>query len=96
MEHVTARLRRDSSFRFCALTLPQSLPGARSSDHWSFWKNNFHALMFTDTAPFRYRHYHSRADTPDKLNYDWLAVVVARLGVVLSDLDGYRGIFKAT
>jgi len=88
MKHVTASLRRDTSFRFRALTLPQNLPGARSSDHWSFWKNNFPALMFTDTAPFRYSHYHSRADTPDKLNYDWLALVVDRLGVVLSDLAG--------
>jgi len=88
MERVTASLRRDTSFRFRALTLPQKLPGARSSDQWSFWKNDFRALMFTDTAPFRYRHYHSRTDTPDKLNYNWLALVVDRLGVVLSDLTG--------
>jgi Zn-dependent M28 family amino/carboxypeptidase len=88
MKHVTASLRGDTSFRFRPLTLPQSLPGARSSDHWSFWKNKYPALMFTDTAPFRYRHYHSRADTPDKLDYDWLALVVDRLGVALSDLAG--------
>jgi hypothetical protein len=25
--------------------------------------------MVTDTAPYRYRHYHAPTDTPDKLSY---------------------------
>jgi hypothetical protein len=37
------------------------------------------ALMVTDTAPFRYPHYHSLADTPDKIDYDRLARLVAGL-----------------
>ena len=28
--------------------------------------------MVTDTAPFRYPHYHSLRDTPDKLDYERL------------------------
>jgi len=35
--------------------------------------------MVTDTAPFRYRHYHSTEDTPDKIDYDRMARVVAGL-----------------
>ena len=31
--------------------------------------------MVTDTAFYRYPHYHSPEDTPDKLNYDALARV---------------------
>ncbi len=30
-----------------------------------------------DTAPFRYPHFHSATDTPDKLDYDRFALVVS-------------------
>ena len=33
--------------------------------------------MITDTAPFRYPHYHEATDTPDKLDYERMARVVA-------------------
>ena len=42
--------------------------------------------MVTDTAPFRYAHYHSAADTPDKVDYDRLARVVDGLDKVITDL----------
>jgi len=79
-------LTEHSAVRFRALTLPRYLPGARSSDHWSFWKNGFPAIMATDTAPLRYRHYHTRKDTPDKVNFPWLEDVVQALDGVLTKL----------
>lgn len=42
--------------------------------------------MVTDTAPYRYPHYHTRQDTPDKVNYDHLARVVLGLEGVVRDL----------
>jgi Zn-dependent M28 family amino/carboxypeptidase len=45
----------------------EMLPGINWSDHWSFWKEGYPALMLTDTAPFRYPHYHAPEDIPDKL-----------------------------
>jgi hypothetical protein len=42
--------------------------------------------MVTDTAPFRYPHYHTLRDTPDKLDYDALARVVLGLEGVVRDL----------
>jgi hypothetical protein len=33
--------------------------------------------MLTDTAPYRYPHYHTRHDTPDQLRYPAFAQVVA-------------------
>jgi hypothetical protein len=42
--------------------------------------------MVTDTAPFRYPHYHTLRDTPDKLGYGHLARVVKGLEGVLRDL----------
>jgi Zn-dependent M28 family amino/carboxypeptidase len=44
------------------------IPGINWSDHWSFWKEGYPALMLTDTAPFRYPFYHSPQDLPDKIN----------------------------
>jgi Zn-dependent M28 family amino/carboxypeptidase len=82
---VTATLRTANALRFQALNLPRRLPGARSSDHWSFWMNGFQAVMMTDTAPLRYRHYHSCDDTSDMLNFDRLVRVVAGLVLVVGD-----------
>jgi hypothetical protein len=43
-------------------------------------------VMITDTAPFRYPHYHQRSDTPDKLTYDSFARVVWGLSETFSAL----------
>ncbi len=42
--------------------------------------------MVTDTALFRYRHYHEPTDTPDKLDYDRFALVVSGMEKVIVDL----------
>ena len=49
----------------------------RLSDHSSFWDRGFPALMITDTSFFRNPHYHKESDTPDTLDYDFLAKVTA-------------------
>ena len=41
--------------------LPERTTGVGWSDHASFWEAGYPALMVTDTAFFRYRHYHTRA-----------------------------------
>jgi Zn-dependent M28 family amino/carboxypeptidase len=64
------------------------LPGVGWSDQWSFWQAGYPAIMVTDTAPFRYPHYHTVADTPDKLDYDRMARVVTGLQRVVEDLAG--------
>ena len=46
-------------------------------------KAGYQAMMVTDTAPWRYPHYHTAEDTPDKLHFDLLVDVVNGLeGVV--------------
>jgi hypothetical protein len=44
--------------------------------------------MITDTAPFRYPYYHTRLDTPDKIDYFRLTRVVSGLSHVISELAG--------
>ena len=51
------------------------IPGVGWSDHLSFWRQNYKALMVTDTAFYRYPYYHSFNDTADKLDYPRLARV---------------------
>jgi aminopeptidase YwaD len=45
----------------------------RLSDHSSFWDEGFPALMITDTSFFRNPYYHQRSDTPDTLDYPFMA-----------------------
>jgi Zn-dependent M28 family amino/carboxypeptidase len=53
-----------------------SLPGVGWSDHWAFWESGYPGILVTDTAPFRYPHYHRSTDTPDQIRYEELARVV--------------------
>jgi hypothetical protein len=53
------------------------LPETRLSDHSSFWDRGYPALMITDTSFFRNPHYHQASDTPDTLDYAFLARVTA-------------------
>jgi Zn-dependent M28 family amino/carboxypeptidase len=62
---------------------PTWIPGVAWSDHWSFWHHGFRALMLTDTALYRYPHYHLDSDTPDRLDYDRMAQVVAGCAAII-------------
>jgi Zn-dependent M28 family amino/carboxypeptidase len=64
------------------------IPGVGWSDHWAFWQQGYPAIMVTDTALFRYPHYHQPTDTPDKLDYDRFALVVSGMQSVIADLIG--------
>jgi hypothetical protein len=65
---------------------PAVVPGIDWSDHWSFGQFGYPAIMVTDTALYRYPHYHLPSDTPDKLDYERLARVTKGLERVISDL----------
>ncbi len=71
-----AEFRKQSDFPAEGLVAPGWLPGVDWSDHWSFWRVGYPAIMITDTAPYRYPYYHSWEDTPDKLSYPEFARVV--------------------
>lgn len=64
------------------------IPGIDFSDHRSFWKFGYDALMVTDTAFYRNPHYHGSSDTPDTLDYERLAKVVMGLKSAIESLAG--------
>lgn len=71
--------RATSAFPAETVNLPAFVPGVTWSDHFSFWREGYPAAMVTDTAPYRYPHYHESSDTPDKLDYEAMAKVTRGL-----------------
>ena len=80
---IVVPFREHSQFPVSSIALFNFIPGVDFSDHWSFWQNGLPAVMITDTAFYRYRHYHSNSDTFEKLDYQRMAMVVEALEAVL-------------
>lgn len=66
--------------------LPGWLPGVGWSDHWAYWQAGYRGVMLTDTAPFRYSHYHRPTDTAEKVDCERLARVVEGVDAVITAL----------
>jgi len=77
--------RRATSLPAEGAAAPEFIPGVGWSDHWSFWQAGYHAVMVTDTAPYRYPWYHTASDTPEKLDYERMARAVSGLAGVIRD-----------
>jgi len=87
LRRVVALFRKYAQIPSEGAALPAFIPGVSWSDQWSFWRYGYPGIMVTDTAPFRYPHYHSSSDTPDKLDYDRFTLVVSGIEKVIEDLD---------
>jgi hypothetical protein len=88
VQRVVGSFRRHGRVPSEGAALPDSMPGVGWSDHSSFWREGYPALMVTDTAPFRYPYYHHPNDTPDKIDFERLTHVALGLEGVLADLAG--------
>jgi hypothetical protein len=88
VRRVVGQLRETASLPIEGAALPMGLPGVGWSDHWSFARQGYPAVMLTDTALFRYTHYHRAEDLPDQVDVERLAraaSAVRRLVVALAD-----------
>jgi Zn-dependent M28 family amino/carboxypeptidase len=77
--------RQYSEFPVEHLAAPFFVPGVALSDHFSFWRQGYSAIMVTDTAFYRNPWYHTAGDLPDRLDYDSFAAVVQGLYLALLD-----------
>jgi pimeloyl-ACP methyl ester carboxylesterase len=68
-------------------TLP-FLPGVDFSDHRSFWKEGYRAVMITDTAFYRNPNYHTERDTIDTLDFHRMSLLLPGLVQAAKDLAG--------
>ncbi len=81
-----ASFRKNASFPSEGVAAPSVIPGVSWSDHWSFRQYGYPAIMVTDTAFYRYAHYHLPSDTPEKLDYMRMARVTLGLAAVVKEL----------
>ncbi len=86
LRKTLASFRLVSRFPAQGLVAPGLIDGVTWSDHTSYNQHGYPAIMITDTAFLRYPHYHTAADTPDKLDYASLAQVVTGLELVVRDM----------
>ena len=84
---VRKAMRLRGTVAVASLCAPGFMPPLFLSDHSSFWKYGFPALMITDTAFLRNPHYHSPTDTADTLNFEFLAKVVDAVYAAVLALD---------
>jgi hypothetical protein len=80
----TEVFRREAKLPSEGFAGPGFIPGVGLSDHWSFWQEDFPALMVTDTAFFRNSHYHRETDTAGRLDYERMARAVEGLEAVIA------------
>lgn len=76
MTQMIKSFRGNTDFPSQGIAAPQWVTGIDWSDHSSFWNAGYKGIMITDTAPFRYKYYHTGEDTWEKLNYPKMARVV--------------------
>lgn len=85
---VVGRFREAATLPSEGAALPEHTIGVDWSDHASFWPYGWPALMVTDTAPFRYPHYHTRQDRPEQVDAGALARATTGLAHVVRGLSG--------
>lgn len=88
VKEIVSTFRRNTQFPIESVVTLAFVPGVDFSDHWSFWQQGYPAVMITDTGFYRNPHYHTNADTYEKLNYKSMAEVVKGLSAVLLELAG--------
>jgi Zn-dependent M28 family amino/carboxypeptidase len=88
LREVVSAFKGASDFPAEKLASPGIVPGVSWSDQLSFWRAGYPGVMVTDTAFYRYRHYHQATDTPDRIDYARMAKVVEGLAKAVQTLAG--------
>lgn len=86
MHRVIGSFRSSTQFPTIGGVGPRSIRGLAWSDHAPFDELGYPALMITDTALFRYVHYHKPTDTADKVNFEKLSRITKGIERVVRDL----------
>ena len=76
---VVGSFRQHAAIPSEGVTAPTFIQGVDYSDQLWFWRFGYPAVMVTDTSFMRYSHYHKATDTPEKLDYVRLSLVVDAL-----------------
>lgn len=88
LRQIVSAFRKHTRFPSEGVAAPDRIPGIGASDQWSFWEEGYPGVMVTDTAPYRYRQYHTPLDTVAIIDFDSMARVVNGLAGVVRDIAG--------
>lgn len=87
---VRTAMRHGCSIGVESLSAPGFLWPLNLSDHSSFWRYGYRAMMITDTAFLRNPNYHTPEDIADTLNYNFLAEVIRGVYYAVVVLDALK------
>jgi Zn-dependent M28 family amino/carboxypeptidase len=79
-------IRKHSRIDVQTMVGPESVGGINLSDNLSFWRHGYKAVMVTDSAFFRNRHYHQETDTMKTLDFDSMVEVIKGLFHALREM----------
>ncbi len=74
-QKVRQLMKAGSSIPVESINAPAALSGIDFSDHLNYWKNDFNAVMISNTGFYRNHNYHTADDTMEKLNFAKMALV---------------------
>ncbi|WP_205665121.1 M28 family peptidase [Caldimonas tepidiphila] len=86
VRRIEAAMRAASPLPVHSIAAPAAVPGIGLSDHSSYWRSGYPAVMVTDTAFYRNPNYHTAGDTADTLDYRRMAEVVRGVGAAVREL----------
>lgn len=87
VRRIKTAMLRGSALPVYSINAPTLITGIDFSDQLNYWKAGFPAVMVTDTAFYRNPNYHSLRDTPEKLDYQRMALVVEGVYAAVMDLS---------
>lgn len=90
VKKVVSNFKKETRFPIESITTFGFIPGVDFSDHWSFWKEGYPAVMITNTAFYRNPDYHNSSDTYEKLDYESMSEVTKGLGTVLIEFTNFK------
>jgi Zn-dependent M28 family amino/carboxypeptidase len=65
---------------------PASIPGMDLSDHMSFIRHGYPAIMLSDTGFYRNKNYHTTDDTFETINFKFLRNIIINSAAALGEL----------
>ncbi len=86
LNKIEGGFRNASDLPVETLSTVSFVPGVDFSDHRSFWKFGYNAVMVTDTAFYRNPQYHGIGDVPEILDYERMTEVVLGLDRALKEI----------
>lgn len=79
VKHMARSIKKASTIPVETLSTFEFVPGVNLSDHASFWKMGYPAVMVTDTSFYRNPNYHTPDDTINTLDFEKMAKLLKGL-----------------